>query len=649
MASRAFYKRGITVVFAGVCVFTLTIANATSFAATEQSAYRMLANLDNNNPTFIQHNPGSGDDTIGAAVIDPVTGSFFMAGHNTTWVIQKRTEADGSLVPAFGTSGQVLEDVASSTSEQIGAIATDPNNGAIYVGGYDRVPGTANSQWRIEKRDYVTGALVSGFGTSGVVSSNPTAGDDIINSIVLDTAGGYVYIAGYDSAGGNQQRIEKRSMTNGALVTGFATGGVYTLNPSNQDDRIRAIDLDPTAQYIYVAGSDEGNGNTAWRLDKLRASDAAPCTAANCGVLFGTAGSYNSNPSVRADTITSLQVDDAGGAIYMAGYDGVIANNNQQWRIEKIDLNTGALINAFGTSGAVTSNPSSNNEEITDIALDGAGGFIFIIGSDNTSADMRWRVEKRQRSSGALVTAFGTGGVVTSNPSANNDTPASVLIDVDRNLVYAVGMDRVLGNANSQWRIEQYQSDDGGYWLGSTNTAGLASSGVTFRIRMLIHSTTNLLAASATQFKLQYSPKTGTCDTGFVGETYVDVTTSSGEILYHDNPTQADATAALALPGDPLHGTDTNILETIEELNNFTNPVNINAGQDGLWDFAVKDFNAFGAYCFRAVNSDGTVLDTYTVVPELTFCRDDPKTESVLRHGAYFCEGTERAYFWAKD
>lgn len=649
MAFRTFYKREVTVVFAIVCAFTLTIANATSFAATDQSAYRVLANLDNNDPRFIANNPSSGDDTIGAAVLDPVTGNFFMAGHSTAWIIQKRTEADGSLVPAFGTSGQVVQDIASSTSEQIGAIATDPNNGAIYVGGFDRIPGTADSQWRIEKRDYLTGALISGFGTSGVVSSNPTAADDVINSIVLDTKGGFVYIAGYDSTGGNQWRIEKRLMSTGSLVTGFGISGVFNLNPSAQDDTIRAIDLDPTAQFIYIAGSDEGNGNTAWRLDKRRASDAAACTAANCGVQFGTAGTYNSNPSSRRDSINSLQVDDAAGAIYMAGYDGVIGNGNQQWRIEKIDLNTGLIATSFGTSGVVNSNPSTNDDQIVDMSLDGAGGFIFITGYDNTSNDTRWRVEKRQRTSGALVTTFGTGGVVTSNPSTNADTPVAVLIDTEKTLAYAVGMDRVLGTTNQQWRIEQYQSDDGGYWLGALNSAGLASSGITFRIRMLIHSTTSLLAASANQFKMQYSLKTGTCDTGFVGETYVDVTSASGEIMYHDNPSQADAVAAISLPGEPTHGADTSVLQTIEEANNFTNPIDIGANQDGLWDFAVKDFNAFGAYCFRAVNSNGSVLDTYTVVPELTFCRDDPKTESVLRNGAYFCEGTERAFFWAKD
>lgn len=617
-------------------------------AAIEQSGYRFLSNLDNANPTYIQINPSANDDTVGATALDTVNANIFIGGSDGTWLIEKRSELNGGLVSAFGTSGRVTQDIAGSTGETIGAMALDPSGGAVYVAGVDYTNGAGNAQWRIEKRSYSDGSLMSGFGTGGVVANNPTAGNDVITSIVLDATGGNIYIAGYDSTSGNQWRIEKRTMATGSLVTGFGTSGVFTNNPSNQDDRVRAIDLDPTAQFIYIAGADEGSGNTAWQLEKRRASDAALCTAANCGTAFDTDGIYNSNPSSRGDVITALQVDDAGGAIYAGGYDAAIGNNNDQWRVEKIDLSTGALITAFGTSGVLQVNPSANNDQITDMALDGAGGFIYFTGYDSTSADMRWRIEKRERSSGALVTAFGSSGVVTSNPSANNDMPMSIGIDIERTLLYGIGMDRALGATNQQWRIEQYQLDNGGYWLGAANTVAAASTNITFRLRMLLHTDTNV-SSSASSLKLQTAPKVGTCDTGFIGESYADVSASTGEIKYHDNPSLADAATAVTVTGDPTHSGHTNILQSIEELNNFTNPAAFNSGQDGLWDFTLQDNNAFGAYCFRAVNSDGSQLGTYTNVPEITFCKDDPKTNNLLRGGTYFCEGIKRSFFWAKD
>ena len=72
---------------------------------------------------------------------------------------------------------------------------------------------------------------------------------------------------------------------------------------------------------------------------------------------------------------------------------------------------------------------------------------------------------------------------------------------------------------------------------------------------------------------------------------------------------------------DPTHSSDTIVNQDYEEANNFTNSVAaIPAGQDGKWDFALVDHSATEAttYCLRVVKSDGTVLDTYTVIPELT-------------------------------
>lgn len=638
-------------------------------AAFTQSAFRFLINLDAANPSALTSNPSALDDTIKDSVIDVPNAAFYLVGHTTlNWVIEKRDELHGSGVSAFGTSGQIIEDVASSVDEQANAIAIDPT-GYIYVAGYDKVPGATDSQWRIEKRHNTNGNLCTAlecgtlFGTAGVVTSNPTTGHDVALAMALDIAGGYVYVAGYDSTGANQWRIEKRSMTDGSLVTGFGnvapcvTQGVFCINPSNQDDEVKNIKLDPTGQYIFVSGFDGSNGNNQWRLEKRHATNAVLCSAAECGTQFSgagncaTAGVYCENPSPRDDNITALQIDSSANAIYLGGYDGTIANGNQQWRIEKLSIDTGALVSspAFGTGGIVTSNPSSGDDIVTSFDLDGAGGYLYVIGVDVQGGvtDSRWRIEKRNRSDGALVTAFDTDGIQTSNPSGNNDPPSRIMIDVNRSFLWAVGGDRT-NATDMRWRIEQYNLDNGGFWLAAQDTKATASSGISFRLRMLIH-TDALVAINGATFKLQYSAKFGTCDTGFVGENYADLTSSSSQVRYFDNPSLADGAAAVAITGDPLHTTPghTNVLETIEEANNFTVPNSILAGQDGLWDFVLRDNLAFGAFCFKAVTSGGVDLTTYTVVPEITFCKDVPPTEGLLRHGAYFCEGIKKSFFWS--
>jgi hypothetical protein len=166
-------------------------------------------------------------------------------------------------------------------------------------------------------------------------------------------------------------------------------------------------------------------------------------------------------------------------------------------------------------------------------------------------------------------------------------------------------------------------STDVGTPLAAQDTpATLGSTGATFRLRMLLHIGTDYLPASGESFKLQFAQRgsDNQCDTSFNGESYADVTTST-VIAYNNNPTPADGAALTANTNDPMHGTDTIVNQTYEELNNFTNSVAaIPSGQDGKWDFSLKDNGASAntAYCFRVVKSDGSLLDTYTVIPQIT-------------------------------
>jgi len=164
-------------------------------------------------------------------------------------------------------------------------------------------------------------------------------------------------------------------------------------------------------------------------------------------------------------------------------------------------------------------------------------------------------------------------------------------------------------------------STDVGTALAAQDTAAtLGSTGAAFRLRMLLHIGANQLDVSGQTFKLQFAQQSGTCDTGFVDETYADVTAAT-VIAYNDNATPADDAALTANANDPTHGTDTIVNQTYEELNNFTNSqAAIPSGQDGKWDFSLKDNGATAntAYCLRAVKSDDTVLNTYTVIPEIT-------------------------------
>ncbi len=164
-------------------------------------------------------------------------------------------------------------------------------------------------------------------------------------------------------------------------------------------------------------------------------------------------------------------------------------------------------------------------------------------------------------------------------------------------------------------------STDVGSALATQDTAGTISiTGGIFRLRLLLHVADSDLSISNRDFKLQFAQKSGTCDTGFSGESYADVTGATA-IAYYNNTTPSDGATLTANANDPTHNADTIVNQTYEESNNFTNSVSaITAGQDGKWDFSLIDNGASAntSYCFRVVESDGTLLDTYSVIPEIT-------------------------------
>jgi MSHA biogenesis protein MshQ len=211
----------------------------------------------------------------------------------------------------------------------------------------------------------------------------------------------------------------------------------------------------------------------------------------------------------------------------------------------------------------------------------------------------------------AAAGATGTKRATDLGPDAADVGNAHILA-LRPGLAFTQSAYRLYNNANST---------DVGSALAAQNTpATLGAAGATFRLRMLLHVSNVSLAISGQAFKLQFAVRSGTCDTAFSGETYADVTAAS-VIAYNNNATPADGATLTANAGDPTHGADTLVNQTYEELNNFTNSVAaINAGQDGKWDFSLKDNGASAGttYCFRVVRDTGTVLETYSVIPEIS-------------------------------
>lgn len=391
-------------------------------------------------------NPSGGiDEALDALRLNA---SLFVCGADSTlggtdlqWRVQKWNASSGTPDSGFGVGG-VLAANPSTGIDRLAAMASDGTH--LYLVGFDSSAGDRG--WRIEKRQATDGQLDAGFGASGAVTANPSGGPDEATGLVLD--GSSLYVIGVDEvagAGDWRWRIEKRQLSDGALVSGFGSGGVVTSNPSSGVDRPAAVTWDGTS--LYVAGFDSNPGNRQWRVEKRGGSDGA------LDATFGTSGVLTFNPSTGLDEATALVLD--GTAVLVGGFDEAPGIGDTQWRLERRAAGDGALISGFGASGTLTSNPSSGADEVRDVHRLSAS-ILVVVGSDATpnpgAGDRRWRIEKRALSSGSLSAPFGTAGVVTSDPGTFDDVPSAVVST--GSTIIVVGSD--FAPTDPRWRIQAW-------------------------------------------------------------------------------------------------------------------------------------------------------------------------------------------------
>jgi hypothetical protein len=356
-------------------------------------------------------NPAIGwDEAYGVAVDGTgvyVVGHEWTGDYNSPWRIEKRSLNDGELLWAV-TSG------ASNESADAYGVAVDSSG--LYAVGSEY----SSQRWHIEKRRSDDGELM------WANSSDPTEDWDVAKGVAVDSTG--VYVVG--SQGGLlwlQWRIEKRDLNDGELIW------AKTSDPSsgyNEADEAYGVALDNSG--LYVVGYDSSPGNKQWRIEKRRLTD---------GELLWV---QTSNPQEEDDDLAyAVAVDDTG--IYVVGHSGysytsgMFEYSDFWWRIEKRQLDSGELI------WAKTSDPSNGRDFAYGVAVDSTG--LYVVGCDWSPGDRQWRIERRELDDGDLI------GAVTYNPSTQDERAYGVAID--NTGLYIVGDDYSLAKDDAQWRIEK--------------------------------------------------------------------------------------------------------------------------------------------------------------------------------------------------
>ena len=158
--------------------------------------------------------------------------------------------------------------------------------------------------------------------------------------------------------------------------------------------------------------------------------------------------------------------------------------------------------------------------------------------------------------------------------------------------------------------------------------------GEQLRLRMSFTAVNASLPASARTLRLQYGAMVTTCSGIQDSDWHTLGAVGSSTLWRGFNAT--GVTDGTALSGDPPTGGDLNLTVSdvsgsIEEENDSsTNPFAVPEGNDMEYDWIIENNSASAHtyYCFRAIESDGTVLNAYLQYPQLITANFAPRTQN---------------------
>ena len=310
------------------------------------------------------------------------------------------------------------------------------------------------------------------------------------------------------------------------------------------------------------------------------------------------------NPAAGTDIIYAVEVD--GSGVYHVGVDTIGGDN--RWRLIKRRKSDGSeLWSTFSDPTA------AGNDVAFDVAIDRTG--IYVVGYDSVPGNFQWRIEKRDLETGALITSSGTRGVVQNNVASPGTyffrmaTSDGSPLDEYTNYPEVTAVMPPLTQQDYRWYQNENDVNPNSPLAGENTGFATAAPGALYRIRMNVEVTGVALPLGTLAFKLQYS-------TGTSGP-WTDVGNINSSNLWrgfnNSSPTDGDPLSLRLASSNVGESYE-------EANPSRVNRNAIAVGSRGEWDWVVQNNSALGdtTYFFRMVQADSTPLNAYTNFPTLS-------------------------------
>ncbi len=363
----------------------------------------------------------------GRAVAIQSDGKIVVAGYRNTYtshnvIALARYTSGGALDPTFGSGGRVLSRIGSSGDNTVAIAEAIQGDDKIVVVG----------EWMHNSHDYfavvrfnANGSLDSTFGSGGKVVTAVGSIADFADAVSVQSDGKIVVAGDSYQGSGNIDFAVVRYMPTGALDPTFGTNGKVVTAFGRSYDEPNAMAIQSDGKIVLAGYTTNLNQSKFWfALARYTSSGSLDPT-------FGTGGRVVSaiGPTVEAFAFgVAIQTD---GDIVAAGqsYNGT-GNDFALARYSPL----GVLDGTFGSGGSVTTTIGGNAR--ASAVLVQSDGKIVAIGVTGTTTHSDFAVA-RYRTSGALDSTFGSGGIVTTDFASQNDAALAGAIQSDGKIVAA--------------------------------------------------------------------------------------------------------------------------------------------------------------------------------------------------------------------
>jgi len=328
----------------------------------------------------------------------------------------------GALDPAFGSGGLVTTDVGGNLNSVADAVAVQPADGRIVVGGSTQL---ASGRWCFFVARYLPdGSSDPSFGSGGITITD--LGSDADASAMTLTADGHILVAGVASS----MMTVEQYRADGSLDTSFGSGGVAQVAfpgfPMSEASGVQALS-DGT---ILLTGS----VNLGYPSYTGSLAIARLTAFGSLDTRFGTGGLVTT--SMSGTSLASLgSTMTPKGKIVLVGWSWTTADS------------TSTLIAQYLASGPVDRSFNRGKPKVVDLApgqsdsatsvtITSAGAILALSGVYTLSSGAQVGLVSLQPN-GSFTRSFGSRGIVVSDPTIQSDQPRALLLQSDGKILIA--------------------------------------------------------------------------------------------------------------------------------------------------------------------------------------------------------------------